>query len=271
MYINESIKDLLPLKKLNEIYVVADFDRTITKGNSKTSWSILANSNLVPKSYVEERQELYNYYRPIEIDENMDFELKSSLVKEWFKKHIELFVKYKTSEEVFEKAATDLRIMEFRPGAKEFIHFLNKNKIPLIIISAGLGNFIEIFLKHNDCLLDNVYISSNKIIFQDGIACGVDNNIIHSLNKNEVSLPNSIQEKIKVRNNVILLGDQVSDLRMVDKNAHDFVLNIGFYTDDTHEQIETLKSNFDIVCEENNDYNDLNKLLFKNSDRYTDA
>ena len=73
MYINESIKDLLPLKMLNELYVVAVFDRTITKGNSKTSWSILANSNLVPKSYIEERQELYNYYRPIEIDENMDY------------------------------------------------------------------------------------------------------------------------------------------------------------------------------------------------------
>ena len=268
MYINENIKNSLPFKNLNDIYVVADFDRTITKGNSKTSWSILANSNLVPKSYIEERQELYDYYRPIEIDENMDFELKSSLVKEWFKKHIELFVKYKTSEEVFETAATDLRIMEFRPGAKEFIHFLNKNGIPLIIISAGLGNFIEIILKHNDCLLDNVYISSNKIVFKDGIACGVDNNIIHSLNKNEVSLPNLIQEKIKNRNNVILLGDQVSDLRMVDKNAHDFVLNIGFYTDDNHEQAETLKSNFDIVCESNDDYNDLRKLLFENKKNY---
>ena len=193
MYINENIKKLLPFKNLGDIYVVADFDRTITKGNSKTSWSILANSNLVPKSYIEERQVLYDYYRPIEIDESMDFELKSSLVKEWFKKHIELFVKYKTKESVFETAATDFRIMEFRPGAKEFIHFLNKNGIPLIIISAGIGNFIEIFLKHNDCLLDNVYITSNKIVFKDGIACGVDNNIIHSLNKNEVSLQNSIQ------------------------------------------------------------------------------
>lgn len=271
MFINENIKKSIPFKNLNDIYVVADFDRTITKGNSKTSWSILANSNLVPKSYIEERQELYNYYRPIEINENMDFELKSSLVKEWFKKHIELFVKYKTSEEVFETAATDLRIMEFRPGAKEFIHFLNKNGIPLIIISAGIGNFIEIFLKHNECLLDNVYITSNKIVFKDGIACGVDNNIIHSLNKNEVSLPNSIQEKIKNRNNVILLGDQVSDLRMVEKSAHDFVLNIGFYTEEKHEQIETLKSHFDIVCESNDDYNDLNKLLFENFQKEEDS
>ena len=36
--------------------------------------------------------------------------------------------------------------------------------------------------------INNIYISSNKIIFKDGIANGVDKNIIHSLNKNEVSL-----------------------------------------------------------------------------------
>lgn len=262
MFINENIKSFLPFKNLNNMYVVADFDRTITKGNSKTSWSILANSNLVPKSYIEERQALYNHYRPIEIDENMNFELKSSLVKEWFKKHVELFVKYKTSEKLFETAATDLRVMEFRPGAKEFIEFLNKNKIPLIIISAGIGNFIESFFKHNNCFFDNIYISSNKIIFKNGVATGVDNNIIHSLNKNEVSLPPEILNKLHHRNNVILLGDQVSDLKMVDKSAHDFVLSVGFLTEEHKEQFEALKSNFDIVCELNDDYNNLKKLLF---------
>lgn len=262
MFINENIKKLLPFKNLNNIYVVADFDRTITKGNSMTSWSVLANSNLVPKSYVEERQALYDYYRPIEIDENMDFELKSNLVKEWFQKHIELFVKYKTSETIFETAATDLRVMEFRTGAKEFIEYLNENNIPLIIISAGIGNFIESFLKYNNCYFDNIYISSNKIIFKDGIAVGVDNNIIHSLNKNEVSLPKNISDKLQNRNNVILLGDQVSDLNMVDKSGDKFVLNIGFLTDERNEQFEIFKSNFDIVCELNDDYNDLKKLLF---------
>lgn len=262
MFINKNIKNLLPFKNFDDMYVVADFDRTITKGNSKTSWSILANSTLVPKSYIEERQALYDYYRPIEIDENMDFELKSHLVKEWFRKHIELFVKYKTSEKVFETAATDLRVMEFRYGAKEFIEFLHKNGIPLIIISAGIGNFIESFLKHNNCYFDNIYISSNKIMFKDGIAVGVDNNIIHSLNKNEVSLPPKVLNNLQNRNNVILLGDQVSDLKMVDKSKHDLVLSIGFLAEDSKEQYEILKSNFDIVCELNDDYNNLKELLF---------
>ena len=141
MFISDTVKNSLPFQDLNNVYIVADFDRTITTGNSQASWSILANSDLVPKSYVEERQKLYEKYRPIELDETMDFKLRTQLIKEWFQKHIELFVKYQISEEIFEKAATNLRVLEFRPGAKEFLSFLNENQIPLIIISAGIGNF----------------------------------------------------------------------------------------------------------------------------------
>ena len=262
MFIKNEIKPLLPFKYLSNIYVVADFDRTITNGSSKTSWSILSDSPYVPKTYVEERQTLYNHYRPIELDESMDFNLRASLIKEWFQKHIELFVKYKMSEDIFKNAATDLRIMEFRPGAKEFITFLHENNIPLIIISAGIGNFIETFLSLNDCYFDNVYVSSNKIIFKDGIAVGVGENIIHSLNKNEVSLPKDISKRLEGRKEVILLGDQISDLKMCDKSKHDMVYTTCFLTDEGKDNLEKIKANFDIVCEFNDDYYNLKNEIF---------
>ena len=261
MIINPKVRDNLPIDNLNNLYVVADFDRTITNGSSKTSWSILSNSDLVPKSYVSERQALYDYYRPIEVSDTLDYSYKLQMMKEWFQKHIELFVKYKISKQVFEDAATNLRIMEFRPYAREFIEFLHKNSVPLIIISAGIGNFIESFLAHNNCNFDNIYISSNKIIFKDGIAVGVGEHIIHSFNKNEVSLSNDILEEIKNRDNVILLGDQVSDLNMVDRNNHKAVISIGFLTPDSSK--DTMASNFDIVCEENDNYGDVKKIVFK--------
>lgn len=262
MFINKDAKDLLPIKNLDSFYVVADFDRTITSGSSKTSWSILADSDLVSKSYVEERQNLYNRYRPIEIDENIDFNLRSLLIKEWFQKHIDLFIKYQLSEDIFNIAATNLRVMEFRQGAKEFLEFLYKHNIPLIIISAGIGNFIEAFLRHNNCYFNNIYISSNKILFKNGIAVGVGENIIHSLNKNEVSLPDNVKDKLSNRNQVILLGDQIGDLKMVNENAHDTVLSIGFVADDCQSQVDTLKAYFDIVCEQGDDYHKLKELLF---------
>jgi len=262
MYIRNEIKSTLPIKDLNSVYIVADFDRTLTAGSSKTSWSILAGSDLVPDSYITERNDLFNHYRPIEVDPTIDLEIKMQAVKEWFQKHIELFIKYQLTEDVFNQAATNLRVMEFRDGAKEFLTFLHQNNIPLIIISAGIGNFIEAFLKHYNCYFDNIYISSNKILFKNGIASGVGKNIIHSLNKNEVSLPTYIKDKLKNRSNVILLGDQVSDLKMVAKNAHPSLLTIGFVADDCQNQSEFLKEHFDIVCGTTENYYDVKKLLF---------
>ncbi len=261
MIINREIKEKLPIDDLDNLYVVADFDRTITKGNSKTSWSILSGSNLVPEYYVKERQALYDIYRPIEIDESLDYNYRLKMMNEWWRKHIELFIKYQLTEKIF-KEASNLRVMEFRDGAKNFLEFLKENNIPLIIISAGIGNFISSFLDSNNVYYDNIYISSNTIIFKDGVAYGVDNNIIHSLNKNEVSLPPEIREKILGREQVLLLGDQVSDLNMVDKSKHDTVITVGFSVDDS-KNIDILKNNFDSVCEEKDDYFSLKRTLFK--------
>lgn len=262
MILNDKIKEKLPINDFSNYYVVADFDRTITNGNSKTSWSILASSELVPKCYVEEREELFDKYRPIELDESMDFSERSRLVKEWFFKHIQLFIKYKISEEVFEKASRDLRIMEFRKGAADFLEFLYKKNIPVVIISAGIGNFIESFLKANHAYYDNIYISSNKIIFKDGVASGVGENIIHSLNKNEVALPDEIKKKLVGRDKVILLGDQVSDLMMVDETMHSDVLKIGFYSSRSEVDVNQFASKFDIVCLDGDDYYNLVDMIF---------
>ena len=49
MIINDEIRKILPINDLSNLFVVADFDRTITNGSSKTSWSILSESSLVPK------------------------------------------------------------------------------------------------------------------------------------------------------------------------------------------------------------------------------
>ena len=63
----------------SSIYVLADFDKTITSGNSESSWSILSKNNIMPKKYDEEAKTFYNYYRSFEIDETLDFETSEEL------------------------------------------------------------------------------------------------------------------------------------------------------------------------------------------------
>ena len=253
----ERIKDW----KDDSIYVLTDFDRTITMGNSDSSWSILSKSNMVPKEYVEERQKFFNYYRPFEIDETLDYETKSKLMIEWWNKHIGLFVKYQLSEEVINTAARNLRVMSFRDDAREFLENMRDRNIPVIIISAGIGNFIEQFLIKNDCNFDNIYIVSNFLKFENGIATGVSDNVIHSLNKNEVSLPDEIKKLIANRKNIILLGDSIADIRMARDDARREALKIGFLEEKVDENKSYYSEQFDVVCTDNTGYNELFKKL----------
>jgi len=261
IYLNENVQNKIDKLKYEDLYIVADFDRTITLGSSTSSWSILSQSNLVPKEYVTERQSQFDYYRPIELDNNLDEETKSNYMSDWWVKHISLFVKYQMSEDVINNAAKDLRVMAFREGAHAFLSKMHLLNIPVIIISAGVGNFIEQFLIKNDCHFDNIHVISNFIEFEKGIASGVSKNIIHSLNKNEVSLPVYIANKIATRNKILLFGDQLSDIKMVSPDKRDNTIRIGFLEEMVDEQLEYFKDEFDLVCTNNTTFDEISKIL----------
>jgi len=257
LLIKDGTKERIKDWKDDSIHVLTDFDRTITAGASESSWSVLSKSNLVSKEYVKERQDLYNYYRPIEIDESMDFEEKNKLMTEWWHKHINLFIKYKLSEDVIKEASNNLRVMSFRKGAKEFLENMHKRNIPVIIISAGIGNFVKEFLIKNECNFPNIYIVSNFIKFENKIATGVIGNVTHSLNKNEVFLPKEIKDIIKNRPNIILLGDSISDTLMAKENERNEALKIGFLEEKIEENKKYYEDTFDIVGINNVGFEDL--------------
>lgn len=261
IYIKENTLEKISKCNSENTYVLTDFDRTLTKGSSDSSWSILSKSEFVPKEYVEKRQEYYNYYRPIEIDEKLDYETKNKKMSEWWNKHINLFVKYKLKEEVINNAANDLRVMSFRNGTKEFLESMHKRKIPVIIISAGIGNFIKQFLIKNNCDFDNIFIVSNFIKFENGIAIGVKGNITHSLNKNAVYLPNEVKNIIKNRNNIVLLGDQISDILMAKEEDREKVIKIGFLEEKVEENKKHYFEAFDIVCTDNTGFGEIKQKI----------
>ena len=50
-----------------------------------------------------------------------------------------------------------------RDGFKDFLYGLYMQNIPVVILSAGIGNVILETLKLYNCLYDNIYIVSNFI------------------------------------------------------------------------------------------------------------
>ena len=234
----------------DNIHILMDFDFTITDKTSPTSWGILGKSNLVPKDYVTKRQNLYDYYSPIEIDETIDLEEKAIYMNEWWTKHLNLITSYKISEEIINKAASDPNVMTLRKGAKEFLELMHKNNIPVIIISAGIGNFIEKFLKINNCYYDNIEIISNFIKFENGLSKGLKKNIIHTLNKSEVEKNSSLT---KERPNIILFGDNIGDIKMASETKEENLLKVGFLEEKIEENKKHYENAYDLVCI-NSDY-----------------
>lgn len=259
--IKENILEKISTWTNDSIYILADFDRTITSGTSVSSWGVLSECKEATQEYIKERKDLYNTYRPLELDQDIEPKLKNKYMEEWHKKHINLLIKYKFSEDIINNAATDKNIMSFRPGAKEFLETMYNKKIPIIIISAGIGNFIEQFLKTNNCYYENITIVSNFIKFENGNTVGISGNIIHALNKNESSLPIRIQNEIKNRPNIILIGDSIGDVKMVKEELREDTLKIGFLDENIEENKPYFDKHFDIVCTDNTDYNDLLNIL----------
>lgn len=105
-------------------------------------------------------------------------------MSEWYNKNIETLKKFGITEQTINYSANNENIMYFRDGAKEFLKEMNDRGIPIIVISAGVGNIIQQFLINNDCNFPNIYICSNFLEYEDGVIRSIrDNNLIHPLNK----------------------------------------------------------------------------------------
>lgn len=245
----------------DNIHVLTDFDKTITCSYSESSWEILSKENIFPKEYVEEAKKLYNYYRKYELDETIDQKIKSKLMSEWWNKHTNLLVTFKLKESDIEELSLNKKYMKFRSGAPYFFKKMYDRNIPVIIISAGIGNFIEKFLINNNCFYNNIYIISNFIDFKDGVAVGIKDKIIHSQNKNEVFIPENIKEVIKNRTNIILLGDSISDINMLNINDRSNALKIGFLDENVLENRKFYEKSFDVICTDNTNFDELSKKI----------
>ena len=244
----------IPIENLDNYIVVSDFDRTITSGISTNSWCVLDENKSVCEGYKQEMEALQNHYHKIEIDPDVPDDIKFKEMTDWWNKHLDLFIKYQFTEDLFHKTSSDKSVMELRKGFKRFLKLLKERNVPLVIISAGLTNVIKAFLIEHEIDLDNIYIISNEIYFENGIAKGIAHDIIHSMNKSEVSLPSELKEELKIRRNVLLFGDNLKDYLMVDKENHDDVLEIAFVNEGNKKYTEDFFENYDIILDENEDF-----------------
>jgi len=265
----EKVKKLILEQGRDKIHVLADFDRTLTKAfvsgkKIPSIISVLRDENYLSEEYSEKAKALADKYHPIELDLNISIEEKKKAMQEWWTQHFDLLIKSGLNKKHIEKVIENGSI-QFREGTPEFLDFLNKNKIPLIIISsAGLGgDSILMYLEKQEKLYENIHIVSNSYKWDsDGNATGFKEPIIHVMNKDETAIKDyKVFDLVKDRKNVLLLGDSLGDIGMITGFKYDNLIKIGFLNEKIQENLERYKENFDIVLLNDTNFNYINNLI----------
>ena len=255
IYINNQEK-INNFKKEN-FYVITDFDRTLTSKESEPSMGIVPR--YLGGECLEERTKIFNHYRPLELDYTISIEEKQKIMKEWANKSFTLISKYLTQDIIY-KALENANI-HFREGAKDFLLKMNNMNIPVIIMSSGVGNILKAFLEKEGCLFNNIEIVSNFFEFQDEKAHIDLNNIMATLNKEYEKIPQEVRAKIQDKENVLLFGDLIEDIKMANEEKLSNTITFGFLDANVEQNLETYKSNFDVVLTDDNDFNDVINIL----------
>jgi len=263
----EKIKKKILEEGKEKFHVIADFDRTLTKAfveGQKTPTVIaqVRNGNYLTKDYAPKAHTLFDKYHPIEIDTNIDDKEKNEKMHEWWMKHFELLVECGFNKKVIKEIVAKGGI-EFREGALKLIDILHEKNIPLVIMSAGPGDMIIEYLKKEGRLYDNVHVVANFYDFNEkGIAVKVREPIIHSVNKHETEVKGlPIYEDLVKRKNVLLLGDGLGDLGMIEGFPYENVIKIGFLNYNIEESLDKFKENFDVVITNDESMEYITKLL----------
>ncbi len=228
---------------LSSLHIIADFDLTLTNIHSVPTWEVCQLGD----EYKKERDEHKSVYLPIEYDPNISLEVKNEKMNEWWKLHLGALIKYGLTKEMIDGGLLHTK-MTPRNKLDELCRFTDINKVPFLILSAGLGDVIKEFFLLRKMLYSNMHIISNFFVFdEEGKPTGFQDDVVHSYNKSETHLRGKeYLKEIENRKNVILLGDSPGDVLMVKGLDHDNVIKIGFLNG-KNEKLGAYKELYDVV------------------------
>ena len=265
----EKIKFQIKQGSYQNLHILSDFDGTLTYGKingvkTPSIISLLRDGNHLTKDYAKKAQAFFNKYHPIEIDPTVSLKEKKKIMQEWWETHNKLLIESGLVKSDLEDIVKNGH-MRFRKGVQKFLDFLYQHNIPLVILSAsGCGEAIQMFFQKVGKDYPNIFYLTNKFNWdKNGKAISVKMPIIHSVNKDETLLKEipEIYSVIKNRKNVILLGNNINDLGMIEGFKYKNLLKIGFLNFSNNELRDEYKKNFDVVLEGDTDFNYVNDLI----------
>lgn len=242
---DSKVQQLLAAGKDNAFFVL-DFDRTMTKcfaENGSRGWcshDILASHTKMSWSCKRMMELLLEKYHPIETDPNMSSEEKSPHMVEWYSLVTQMIAMQGLTQSDIAQAVEECKDFRLRAGVEELFQLAHCAGIPIIVLSAGLGNIIEEVIRQ--CIRkpsgeigeewENVKVFSNTFLWDgDGKHVGFSKPTIHPFNKSMGYAPSDVLDFIKGREHAVLCGDSMGDLTMAHGTEATNVLKLGFLND----------------------------------------
>ncbi len=266
----EKILENIKKDWLENLHILADFDKTLTKHfvNWKKRHSLI--HSLEEKGYLWENfskkyKQYFEQYYKFEIDSKLSKNEKSIKMNEWWRKVNDLLIENNLNINNIKEIIND-DLIHFRDWVKDFLKDLDNKKVPLIFISANWlwSDAIEIYLEKNNTNYENIQIISNKFVWDKAWKMiSYEEPVIHVFNKDETVLKEfpEIYKKIENKKNVILLWDSLWDPHMIDGFDYKNLIKIWFLNDKEEELLESYKQKYDIVITWDWDFEIVNNIL----------
>lgn len=241
----------------NKLQILADFDWTITKSYMDGryvyhTFEIFGMCPALCDKYRSETVNLANRYEPLTTDPAYTIEEKVKVLQEWWEKHEDLIRGRNMTDKDIEKAVK-LANVPLRDNCDVLFDKCCENAIPVVVISAGVGDIIALMLKK---WIKDISIASNFLKFEGHKLLGFKTPVISVFNKNTVTIEHSND-----RPNVILVGDSLADINMADGFSKvETLLKIGFLSR-KNDQLGLYLDGYDIVLHEDQTMNVIIAIL----------
>jgi len=204
----------------DNLLVITDFDATITCGDSEQCHDVMGNSKLLSSEFRREFAPLLDWSTNTAIDG-----------VEWWDVAHGLMIKHgMPARAIIPRLVREAKMVP-RPGALELLKRMEDLNVPVLIVSAGLSDVIEEFLRQHGALSENVTVCSNRLNYQaDSTPKSVSPEppITSFTKEYAYSSASAFFAEHAKRKAIVQLGDSLTDVDPARHVPYDHLLSVGF-------------------------------------------
>jgi len=205
------------------LLVITDFDATLTTGDSEQCHDLCGFSRHMSKEFRDEFSPLLDWQSNAAIDG-----------VEWWDKAHELMVTHgMPPRPIIPRLVREAKMVP-RPGSLELLKRLEQLNIPVLIVSAGLSDVIEEYLRQYGALSENITVCSNRLNYSADSApksVSPEPPITSFTKTYAYSSASTFFAQHTSRRSVICLGDSITDIDAAKNVPYERCLNVGFLND----------------------------------------